>query len=451
MATIHIHDKLIKKCKAGNQNAQFEIYKLYYKGMYNVSLRLVQDTQEVEDVMQEAFLSAFEKLDTWSEEVTFGAWLKKIVVNKSLDYLKKRKMEPLLMREITSAEREKTLVKFIATGLKQTDEALSQRLTSLTGFHIRLLTLPPATVDNYLEAALAWHKTYLHVRCRHQFHPGNNTLATQTAEVAQMIELIAPAIVDFSDPRKLSRALSQKAGFDLPGLILDLLYLAALNYPELAEALTGAVIASNRSALKKAVIARLAASYDNRLAILERIHARLEKLASQLKDRLAGVPIRWVSANNIHLTLKFIGDVSVSNLEMLKKILQAEATRHHPLEISVGGIGAFPSLHRPRVIWVGVEAPQELSNIQVGIEAEMARLGYAREERDFSPHLTLGRVSRNATPAEIRSIGNVLGALKVGFLGAASLAEVHLYKSDLNPDGALYTRLFSTPLGLTSL
>ena len=93
MAIAHIHDKLIKKCKAGSNTAQFEIYKLYYKGMYNVSLRIVQDSQEAEDVMQEAFLAAFSKLDMWSQEVTFGSWLKKIVVNKSLDYIKKRKMQ----------------------------------------------------------------------------------------------------------------------------------------------------------------------------------------------------------------------------------------------------------------------------------------------------------------------------------------------------------------------
>lgn len=93
MAVAHIHDKLIIKCKAGSSKAQFEIYKLYYKGMYNVSLRIVQDTQEAEDIMQEAFLSAFSKLDMWSQEVTFGSWLKKIVVNKSLDYIKKRKMQ----------------------------------------------------------------------------------------------------------------------------------------------------------------------------------------------------------------------------------------------------------------------------------------------------------------------------------------------------------------------
>lgn len=93
MKKFHIHDKLIAKCKTGNSKAQFEVYKLFNKGMYNVSLRIVQNSDDAEDVMQEAFLSAFNKIDTWSQEVTFGAWLKKIVVNKSLDYLKKRKLQ----------------------------------------------------------------------------------------------------------------------------------------------------------------------------------------------------------------------------------------------------------------------------------------------------------------------------------------------------------------------
>jgi 2'-5' RNA ligase len=174
---------------------------------------------------------------------------------------------------------------------------------------------------------------------------------------------------------------------------------------------------------------------------------RLDKVAGQLKDRLANVPIRWVLAGNIHLTLKFLGDVSLANLELLKKILQAEAARHHGFEISVGGLGAFPSTRRPRVIWAGVEAPQELSAVHSGIETEMARLGYAREEREFSAHLTLGRVSRNTTSAEVRLIGSVLESAKIGFLGAASVNEVHLYKSDLQPDGVVYTRVFTAPLG----
>ncbi len=79
---------LIQACKKGNQPAQFEIYKLYYKAMYNVSLRIVKDSFEAEDIIQEAFLNAFTKLDTFKGEVTFGAWLKRIVINKSLTHLK---------------------------------------------------------------------------------------------------------------------------------------------------------------------------------------------------------------------------------------------------------------------------------------------------------------------------------------------------------------------------
>ena len=84
---IHIN-QLIQACKKGDQPAQFEIYKLYYKAMYNASLRIVKDSFEAEDIMQEAFLNAFTKLDTFKGEVAFGAWLKRIVINKSLTHLK---------------------------------------------------------------------------------------------------------------------------------------------------------------------------------------------------------------------------------------------------------------------------------------------------------------------------------------------------------------------------
>ena len=87
----NLHQDLLDGCKAGDQKAQFQIYKLYYKAMYNTSLRIVNDTMEAEDIMQESFLSAFEKIDTYSGTVSFGAWLKRIVINRSLDALSKRK------------------------------------------------------------------------------------------------------------------------------------------------------------------------------------------------------------------------------------------------------------------------------------------------------------------------------------------------------------------------
>jgi RNA polymerase sigma factor (sigma-70 family) len=89
----NIHQEIIDRCKEGDQKAQFQLYKLYYKAMYSVSLRIINDEMEAEDVMQEAFLSAFKKMDTYKGEVSFGAWLKKIVVNRSLDYLKKRRVQ----------------------------------------------------------------------------------------------------------------------------------------------------------------------------------------------------------------------------------------------------------------------------------------------------------------------------------------------------------------------
>src|SRR3972149_1035273 len=95
---------------------------------------------------------------------------------------------------------------------------------------------------------------------------------------------------------------------------------------------------------------------------------RLEQVSVQLKKRLEGVPVRWVPVDNIHLTLKFLGDVSLANIDMLKNILQTEVEGHHPFEISVGGLGAFPTSRRPRVVWVGVEAPAELAAVQNGVE-----------------------------------------------------------------------------------
>ncbi len=89
---INVHRELIDQCREGNRQAQFAIYKLYYRAMYNTCIRIVGNRGEAEDVMQESFLAAFNKLGSYSGKVSFGAWLKKIVVNKSLDHLRKQKM-----------------------------------------------------------------------------------------------------------------------------------------------------------------------------------------------------------------------------------------------------------------------------------------------------------------------------------------------------------------------
>jgi 2'-5' RNA ligase len=171
----------------------------------------------------------------------------------------------------------------------------------------------------------------------------------------------------------------------------------------------------------------------------------LDHIMENLKQEMGQVPVRWVASQNIHLTLKFLGDVSINNLEVLQEALQMEASTQKPMVLSIGGVGAFPKARSPRVIWVGVEAPPELELLQRGVDAHTTRIGYTPDRRPFSPHLTLGRVSRNATPQDVRTIGDVLTKQKVGFLGVARIHAVHLYRSDLRPDGAVYTRLFSAP------
>ncbi len=174
---------------------------------------------------------------------------------------------------------------------------------------------------------------------------------------------------------------------------------------------------------------------------------RLRAISGDLQKSLRSAPVRWVPVENIHLTLKFLGDVSLSNLEMLKKMLASTALEHSAFDFSAGDLGAFPSLRRPRVIWVDIRAPHELLALQRSIDNETARLGYPREDRPFSPHLTLGRISRNASSDDLRQISEALSGFKVGYVGAAKVTAVHLFRSDLDPHGAVYTVIYSAPLG----
>ena len=130
------------------------------------------------------------------------------------------------------------------------------------------------------------------------------------------------------------------------------------------------------------------------IELSQEIQQRLEQVSEQLKQSLTGAPVRWVPVDNIHLTLKFLGDVSLSNLDMVKKIILTVSSQHRVFEISAGGLGAFPKVHRPRIIWIGLEAPTELAAIQHAIDLETARLGYASEDRPFSPDFRPGFTQR---------------------------------------------------------
>jgi 2'-5' RNA ligase len=109
-------------------------------------------------------------------------------------------------------------------------------------------------------------------------------------------------------------------------------------------------------------------------------------------------------------------------------------------------LGSFPSLRRARILWVGIQAAAEMEALFRGIESACARLGYESEARPFSPHLTIGRVRQDASASDGQKIRRALEAATIDSLGAVRVDSVHLFKSNLKRDGAVYTKLFSTSL-----
>ncbi len=181
----------------------------------------------------------------------------------------------------------------------------------------------------------------------------------------------------------------------------------------------------------------------------EELRRQLSAVGKQIQEQAgetARRAVRWVPAANMHLTLKFLGEVSRANLTVLAGMLAAEAARHATFKFTVGGLGAFPNTRRPRVVWVGSEAPPDMAQLQHAIDLETQRLGYPGEDRPYSPHLTLGRVNQNAQPEAVAQLARVLNEVKVGQLGEVTVDAVHLFQSDLRPTGSVYTSLYRFPL-----
>ena len=181
------------------------------------------------------------------------------------------------------------------------------------------------------------------------------------------------------------------------------------------------------------------------LEIPQEIQQIIYKEIAHLRDTI-GTLIRWVPSENMHLTLKFLGNISPANLDMVTQMIRAEADSCQPFEMRVGGLACFPSPKRPRVIYIGLQAPAELEALQHGIESATTRLGYESEERAFSPHLTVGRVRNNIPASDQQKIQRALAETQIDSLGTARVDSLHLYNSELKPTGSVYTRLFSAPL-----
>ncbi len=156
------------------------------------------------------------------------------------------------------------------------------------------------------------------------------------------------------------------------------------------------------------------------------------------KLRESGADIKWVPDENLHLTLKFLGETETERVDEIKNMLRKKLSHYAPFYIRIGGVGHFPGGKNPRVIWVGIEEPGMLEDIYRDVENAMEKLGYPREERPFSPHLTIGRVR---SPKRVAEAIKRLEEFRSMSFDEFVVKEVTLMKSELKPGGAEYSGL----------
>lgn len=178
-----------------------------------------------------------------------------------------------------------------------------------------------------------------------------------------------------------------------------------------------------------------------------------EEIKKQITSQMAGLrqilgrSVRWVNPEKIHLTLKFLGDISPANIDFLSNALKTELRQFLPFELSADNLGAFPSLRRPRIIWIGLSTPADLTRLHHQLETVTARLGYTSDNKPFSPHLTIGRIREQLSSDETQTLRSALENSRVGPLGKFGVQSVHIFQSELKPGGPVYTCLSTAVLG----
>jgi 2'-5' RNA ligase len=170
------------------------------------------------------------------------------------------------------------------------------------------------------------------------------------------------------------------------------------------------------------------------------IHAELER--QQLACRRACRDARWTRSEGIHLTLKFLGEISDAQVRSVKEAL-AGLGEFQKFPVEVRGFGFFPDARRPRVFWAGVEASEALAALAARVEQAMETLGFPREQRAFNPHLTLARFKVPRPQPELAALVEKLKDLSFGRFEAS---EFFLFESKLSPQGAQYRKVARFPV-----
>jgi 2'-5' RNA ligase len=171
---------------------------------------------------------------------------------------------------------------------------------------------------------------------------------------------------------------------------------------------------------------------------------------ARLQERLKSgsrAPVKWVDPDIIHLTLKFLGNIDSALTGRITEAIREAARGLHPFRLEMSGLGVFPSPARVRVVWGGLTGEVEkLVQLQHRIDTALVPLGFQPESRPFTPHLTLARVRDHAAPDQRQELGRLITATHFEVPGGIKVDAVHLMRSQLTPQGPIYTRISSVAL-----
>lgn len=173
----------------------------------------------------------------------------------------------------------------------------------------------------------------------------------------------------------------------------------------------------------------------------------LNKLEIYISENRSFSGIRWVNTANIHLTLKFLGNVEIKRIPKICDRLDSLTSRFSTLSLAVTGIGCFPNPERPRIIWAGIHKNAIIiQDIASKLDEELHSIGFEKEKRPFTPHITIGRIKDPKRFAATSGFTNMVQKMQRHEFGECDITKISLIQSLLRPEGPLYTEVHSSPL-----
>ena len=180
--------------------------------------------------------------------------------------------------------------------------------------------------------------------------------------------------------------------------------------------------------------------------ISDQMRGAIARVEEHLK--YAGADVKWVRPELVHLTLKFLGDIDEKRAGEVSTIIDDIARARSKFEITAKDIGAFPRIEHPRVIWVGLDkGAAETAGLAAAVEEALAGIGFKKEERPFSPHLTIGRVRSPLNKDKLKEkVVSAAESFHATSISPHTVTSIILFRSTLTPQGPIYTRIHESPL-----